>query len=319
MALRRLSPVGVGGIILGILLLKQRAACILGGTAVFSEVIKWVRSMEDFWEVSLICCGQQLNKMERFGMAYHLALIGGEEFSDNFQAIHASLAAGRGRNSRVVFLPTPAANDGTETIEHWCALAREKLSALETIVETPRVVDRESADDPRHAKQVAEADWVYLGGGYAQVALPLLRGTKVMEALISAKERGALISGASAGAMMMGEQAIVITPGLLEDIGKYWESGAPPEWDPPAPPLISGLGWLPKTVVAPHFDRPWFSHKWLERGFLPKGFTLIGIDECTTLAQRTDGRWEAFGLGSITIYHPGKETARYTAGDTFAL
>ena len=33
---------------------------------------------------------------------------------------------------------------------------------------------------------------------------------------------GALISGASAGAMLMGAQAIVITPELLEDVGKYW-------------------------------------------------------------------------------------------------
>jgi cyanophycinase len=258
-------------------------------------------------------------RMENFDMSYNLALIGGEEFSDNFQAIHANLAVERGRKTRVAFLPTPAANDGAETIEHWCALAREKLSALEAIVETPRVVDRESADDPRHAKQVAEADWVYLGGGYAHVAFPILQGTKVMDSLHSAKEHGALISGASAGAMMMGEQTIVITPELLEDIGKYWESGTPPDWDPPAPPLIPGLGWLPKTVVAPHFDRPWFSRKWLERGFLPYGFTLIGIDECTTLAQRTDGNWEVFGLGSVTIHKPGKEPARYIAGDAFVF
>jgi cyanophycinase-like exopeptidase len=258
-------------------------------------------------------------KKEIWNMTYSLALIGGEEFSDAFKAIHAGLATDRGKNPRVAFLPTPAANDGTETVEHWCSLAREKLGSLGAIIETPRVVDRESADDPASARQVAEADWVYLGGGYTHVALPILQGTKVMQALLSAKEHGALISGASAGAMMMGEQAIVITPELLEDIGKYWGSGTPPDWDPPAPPLIPGLGWLPKTVVAPHFDRPWFSRKWLERDFLTKGFTLIGIDECTTLAQRTDGSWDVSGMGSVTIHKPGNETARYTAGDTFML
>ncbi len=251
-------------------------------------------------------------------MVNRLALIGGEEFSDDFEDMHAGLLTALGGKPRVVFLPTPAANDGIETVEHWCSLAREKLSALGARVDTPRVIDRESADDPRHAQQVAEADWVYLGGGYAHVALPILRGTKVMDMLLTALERGTLISGASAGAMMMGEQAIVITPELLEDVGKYWESGAPPEWDPPMPPLIPALNWLPQTIVAPHFDRPWFSRKWLERDFIPEGFTLIGIDERTTLAQNLNGKWEVFGRGSISFYQAEHEIARYATGDTFA-
>jgi cyanophycinase-like exopeptidase len=252
-------------------------------------------------------------------MVNRLALIGGEEFSDDFEDMHVGLIASLGRKPRVAFLPTPAANDGIETVKHWCSLAREKLSALGASVDTPRVVDRESANDPRHAQQIAEADWVYLGGGYAHVAFPILRGTKVMGALLSAKERGALISGASAGAMMMGEQAIVITPALLEDIGKYWESGAPSEWDPPKPPLIPALNWLPQTIVAPHFDRPWFSRKWLDRDFLPAEFTLIGIDERTTLAQNKNGTWEVFGHGSVTLYKKGHEIARYVVGDTFTI
>lgn len=250
-------------------------------------------------------------------MTGHLALIGGEEFSENFPAIHAGLAAERGRKPRVVFLPTAAANDGSETVEHWCSLAREKLGSLGAIVETPRVVDRDSANHPVFARLVAEADWIYLGGGYAHVALPILQGTKVMEALLSARARGALVSGASAGAMMMGARAIVITPELLEDIGKYWDSGTPPDWDPPAPPLIDGLGWLPETIVAPHFDRPWFSRRWLERGFLPDGFRLIGIDECTTLTRKADGEWKVLGLGSVTSNKQDRKPVRYTAGDTF--
>jgi cyanophycinase-like exopeptidase len=252
-------------------------------------------------------------------MVNRLALIGGEEFSDDFEEIHAGLVTALGGRPRVAFLPTPAANDGIETVEHWCSLAREKLSALGANVNTPRVIDRESANDPLHVQQVAEADWVYLGGGYAHVALPILQGTKVMEALFSARERGALISGASAGAMMMGEQAIVITPELSEDVGKYWESGAPPDWDPPIPPLIPALNWLPQAIVAPHFDRPWFSRKWLERDLIPEGFTLIGIDECTSLAQNSSGKWEVFGGGSIWLYQAGYEIAHYATGDMFSL
>jgi hypothetical protein len=87
-------------------------------------------------------------------MVNKLALIGGEEFADAFQDVHASLVADLGGKPRVAFLPTPAANDGIETVEHWCSLAREKLSALGAMVDTPRVVDRESANDPRYVQQV---------------------------------------------------------------------------------------------------------------------------------------------------------------------
>ena len=74
------------------------------------------------------------------------------------------------------------------------------------------MVDRESADDPEYARPVDEADWVYLGGGYAQVALPILQGTKVMDSVLHGKQRGALISGASAGAMMMGDRRLSLRP-----------------------------------------------------------------------------------------------------------
>jgi cyanophycinase-like exopeptidase len=46
---------------------------------------------------------------------------------------------------------------------------------------------------------------------------------------------------------------------------------------------------------------------------------LIGIDERTTLAHNTNGNWEVFGLGSITLYKPGQEIAHYAAGNIFAL
>jgi peptidase E len=148
-------------------------------------------------------------------MHTRLALIGGEEFSPGFEAVHAELLTGLGDgNRRVVYLPTAAADDGPETVEHWCTLAHEKLSALGAVVEAPRVVDAASANDERHAQMVAEADWVYLGGGYAHVAQRILQNTRVLAALVAAKARGALITGASAGAMWMGAQSIVITPDL---------------------------------------------------------------------------------------------------------
>lgn len=258
-------------------------------------------------------------------MNTHLALIGGEEFADGFEEVHASLLAElEGRSRRVVYLPTAAADDGAEAVEHWCALAREKLASLGAVVETPRVVDRASANRQSYAQLIAEADWIYLGGGYAHVALRILRNTRALEALEAAKARGVLVTGASAGAMMLGERSFVMTPELLSEIGRVWETppGAPvpANYDPPLPPPLDGLGWLPQVFCAPHFDRAWFSPKWLTRGLLSDGFRLLGIDEQTALVNvNGDGAWEVRGRGAVTIFRGRGEPRRYTAGEKVML
>jgi cyanophycinase len=162
-----------------------------------------------------------------------LALIGGEEFATGFEDVHASLLKDTGRaQPRLAFLPTCAADDGAEAIEYWCTTAREKFTALGAIVEAPRVVDQASANDPHYAQLIAEADLIYFGGGYPHVAMRILPETHVMKALQAALERGVLIAGSSGGAMLMGARSEVVTPELAEEIGRVWEHGAPPDWDP---------------------------------------------------------------------------------------
>src|SRR5512137_375344 len=99
-----------------------------------------------------------------------LALIGGEEFADGFEDVHASLLKETGRaQPRVVFLPTCAADDGAEAIEYWC--------------NTPREIDQVSADDVHYAQVIADANLIYFGGGYPHVAMRVLPQTRVMAAL----------------------------------------------------------------------------------------------------------------------------------------
>ena len=78
-------------------------------------------------------------------MAYHLALIGGEEFSDRFPDIHAGLPAGRGEQPRVVFLPTPAADD--DHIEELLLLGQVALD-LDDERQAGEVVGQEQAEQP---------------------------------------------------------------------------------------------------------------------------------------------------------------------------
>jgi cyanophycinase-like exopeptidase len=252
-------------------------------------------------------------------MHSRLALIGGEEFAAGFEDVHASLLKDTGRaQPRLVFLPTCAADDGDEAIEYWCATAREKFSALGAIVETPRVIDRASADDPRHAQLIADADLIYFGGGYPHVAMRILPNTRVMTALQDALQRGVPIAGSSGGAMLLGARSEVVTPELAAEIGRVWEHGAPPDWDPPLPEFIACLGWVAHSYCAPHFDRL-FTWKWLEHGILANGEVMIGIDEQTALVSRDDHHWEVRGRGKVTLIRSDLKPARYQAGGTLSL
>ncbi len=99
--------------------------------------------------------------------------------------------------------------------------------------------------------------------------------------------------------------------------GSYWDTSTPADWNPPVATLIQGLGLVPRSICAPHFNRI-FSGRWGERGALPDGYGIIGIDEQTALVSVRD-RWEALGRGSVTILRPDLETVRHMAGDLVEL
>jgi cyanophycinase len=247
-------------------------------------------------------------------MPPHLALIGGEEFADGFEDVHASLLKDTGNaQPRVVYLPTCAADDGDEAIEYWCNTAREKFTALGAIVETPRVIDRVSADNAHYAQLITAADLIYFGGGYPHVAMRILPGTRVMATVQDAMQRGVLIAGSSGGAMLLGARSEAVTPELAQEIGRVWENGAPPDWDPPLPEFIACLGWVANSFCAPHFDRL-FTWKWLEHGILRDADVLIGIDEQTALVSLADQQWEVRGHGGVTIMRNNSKPVRYQAG-----
>ncbi len=252
-------------------------------------------------------------------MRSRLALIGGEEFAAGFEDVHAGLLADTGAaKPRVVFLPTCAADDGGEAIEYWCNTAREKFTALGATVETPRVIDRASADDGHYAQLIVEADLIYFGGGYPHVAMRILPESHVLAALHDAMQRGVLIAGSSGGAMLLGARSEVVTPELAAEIGRVWEHSAPPDWDPPLTEIIDCLGWVSHGFCAPHFNRvfPW---KWLEHGILADHEVMIGIDEQTALVSRDDHQWEVRGRGGVTLIRGDLKPARYQAGEIVQL
>jgi len=260
-------------------------------------------------------------------MSYALALIGGEEFADGFEDVHARLAevayahrhSTNGHPLKIVYLPTCAAHDGIETVEYSCEQARQRLGANRAQVTALKVVDLASAEDAGNARQIAQADWIYLGGGYPHIGMGILSGTRCLDALYQARERGALISGASAGAMLLCDRSWVITPEFDESVTELvTEGGNPDEWDLPIPPFMDCLGLLPGTLLWPHLNQ-FFSMNWVERGIVPPGCTMIGVDEQTAVVRQHDGTWLVLGKGRVVIIGPDRKPLVYTHGAEFSL
>ncbi len=254
-----------------------------------------------------------------------IALIGGEEFADGFEDVHASLleltrkqrdsrARENGRPVRVVFLPTCAADDGPETVSYWCEEAQRRLGALGAQVLAARIVDWASADDPENAQRIAEADWVYIGGGYPHVGMRILGGSRSQQALEAAHQRGALISGASAGAMLLGARSWVITPDLDAAITELFTEGTGlGEWSLPLPPPLDCFGFVPRSMCWPHANQL-FSLRWLQDGLLPAGYFVIGIDEQTALVNTGTDGWEVQGRGKVTLVNDHYQVTELPAG-----
>ena len=229
---------------------------------------------------------------------HKLALIGGEEFSDGFERVHAWLLNLSG-GKRVAFLPTCAADDGDETVTYWCSQAKEKLGALGAQVAAPRIIDRQSANDPTLVKQIKAADWIYFGGGYPHVAMRILKDSQALAEIYQAADRGVLISGSSGGAMLMCSDSWVVSKEMIAQIGKFWEGGVPYDFDPPLPTLLKCLGLVSKSYCWPHFNRV-FIEKWTEKGLIVDHHILIGVDEQTALVQ-TGSVAEVWGNGTVNL------------------
>jgi cyanophycinase-like exopeptidase len=258
-------------------------------------------------------------------MTSPIALIGGEEFADGFEDVHASLLevaqarrdlrhTGNGKPVSVVFLPTCATDDGPDTVAYWCEEAQRRLSAPGVQVTPARIVDRKSANDPEYARLIAEADWVYIGGGYPHVGMRILGRTRAQQAIEAARERGALISGASAGAMMLGERSWVITPELdaafTEMVTNATGIG---DWSLPLPPLLDCLGFIPRSMCWPHANKI-FSIEWMKNGLIPPGHFVLGIDEQTALLNTGSDGWEVQGRGKVTLVNDRYQVRELPAG-----
>jgi cyanophycinase len=206
----------------------------------------------------------------------HLALVGGNEFRRECDAMdRALLAAAGGAGTPVVILPTAATNENPYVAGE---NGRRHFDRLGARADKAMIVDFETANQRDLAIPVEKFALVYLTSGDPIYLLETLRGTRTWRSVEAVYARGGLIAGSSAGAMVLGAQV--------------WHFDG---WTP-------GLGLAPHLAVLPHHAT--LAARWNATAMaaaLPPGVTLVGIDEATALLL-PEAR--VLGVGTVTVYAP---------------
>lgn len=232
-------------------------------------------------------------------MSGPVALVGSGEFTPATEAVDRALL--EGRPERVVFLPTAAALEGKERIAYWVELGLAHYERLGVDATPLMVLDREDADRPHLAAEVAGAGLVYLSGGNPPFLASTLVGSRVGDAIQDAWRQGTAVAGCSAGAIALTD--------TVPDIRN--RRGTP----------VAGFGLVPGVSVIPHFDRieQWMpgAVQWALRA-TPPGVHLVGVDEDTAIVGGPL-QWTVMGRGAAWLLPGPGERLRHGDGETLVL
>jgi cyanophycinase len=252
-------------------------------------------------------------------MAGPVALHGGGEFLPGDEpflralldaaAVQADERGGPDEPIRVAVMPTAAAGQNPDVAARFGSDAFERLAdgaGLRVNVETARVIDASSADDPATAATIEAADLIYLPGGDPYLIPTLLPGTAAWRAMDAAYRRGTVLAGASAGAM-----------GLCQFT-----------WTPRG--VIPGLDVVHGLVVVPHADAAmWDRQSGRFAMASAAGVGVLGIGERTgvispgaAIGATNDGTvpWLVVGEGEVRWLPNGAAEPRIAVdGETLEL
>ncbi len=233
-----------------------------------------------------------------------IALLGSGEYLPVMNEVDAYLLANcgaEGRKPRVVCLPTAAGQEGPKSITRWSNMGVEHFTQLGAEVQAVPVTDKETADDPKHAAAVEEADLIYFSGGNPNYLYQTLKDSLVWEAAQKAWVRGAAYAGCSAGAMILGKEM--------------------PDFRAAGIRSTSAFGILPIASLLPHFNNmPLFGKPLVAtlRRRLRDGEIMIGVDEDTAIVGRLNEPWSVMGKTKAHLF-TNKDGKSYAVGEKFTL
>jgi cyanophycinase len=204
-----------------------------------------------------------------------------------------------GKKPRVACLPTAAGREGDTSVNRWLTMGMQHFQELGADVSPVRIIDRETANDPRWEPILESADLIYFSGGDPGYLHETLKESCAWKAAQRAWARGAIYAGCSAGAMILGKRI----PG-------FRLAGTQ-----------EGFGVVPATYIIPHFDAIpgiWKPVVFALQHQLKKDERMVGIDEDTALIGRLGAEWTVMGKGQVHIF-AGSGKSSYASGQTLVL
>ena len=217
-----------------------------------------------------------------------LALVGSGEYLPAMAAFEKSLiddGVKNGKQAKYIQIPTAAGRESAERLSYWENLGKSQgqLIGVESIF-LP-IFNREDANNPDLAQQIADSALMYLSGGDPHYLAETLMGTLVWDAIVENWQSGASLAGCSAGAMVLSSHI----PNF-----RLLKSSA-----------TAGLNLLPEIRVIPHFNK---FFKWIPESaaklllHVPDESILIGVDELTAIVKRSgDDDWVVYGEAKVHV------------------
>ena len=204
-----------------------------------------------------------------------------------------------GRKPRVACLPTAAGREGDSSVNRWLSMGVQHFQELGADVEAVRIIDRDSADDPRWQPLLENADLIYFSGGDPGYLYQTMKDSRAWAAAQYAWDCGAIYAGCSAGAMI-----------LAKRMPSFRLAGTQ-----------EGFGIVPVAFIVPHFDAIPGIWKPVVFGLqrqLKKGDRMIGVDENTALIGKLGGEWVVKGKSKVHVFTRDDKTS-YTDGQTLTM
>ena len=230
------------------------------------------------------------------------SLLGSGEFQPWSEVADRWLLERAEGDGRVLILPTASAPEGNEVFDRWASMGLEHFASLGVPAEVVPLKARSDAEDPDVVRRLDRASVVYFSGGNPAYLARTLEDTPFWSRVLERLVEGMGYAGCSAGVACLTETTFDSDTESFADVFK------------------DGLGLIPRTVFAPHWDivDDWFpGAKDFILESVPEGHVFIGLDEDTALLG--DGAsWEVAGKSGIHVRR-GDMWASFQDGDRLEL
>lgn len=211
-------------------------------------------------------------------------VIGGAEDKRGERSVLSRFVELAGPEPHLVVLST-ASMRGEEATVRYGELFTEMGAARITGL---RPLAREEAADPAASDALMDADGVFLTGGNQVRLVSVIGGTRLEDALFSARDRGAVIAGTSAGASAVAAHMVA-----------FGRPGASPRHR--MVHISAGLGLVEDVIVDQHFEQRGRMGRLLAAVALSPKLLGLGLDEDTAAILYADRTLEVVGKGAVTI------------------